>query len=467
MVSEDEGSGDCDARVDGDNGTMKKVVVVLGATGTGKTKASIELAAEVLGGLGFGCEIVNCDALQCYEGSPVSTNKASEEEMAGVPHRLIGFAPADKDFTAGDFRVRAREALESTWRRGKLPILCGGSDYYAKALLSRRYDPTEVVEQGEFCSSSSASENPGGPRTDAAEGETDHERLRRVDPAMAARVHPNNERRVRRYLEIFQQTGVPPSELFRKQRRGAASKGGALIYDSCVFFLDAEDGALGPLLAARVDGMVARGMVQENRELYAKFRGGDDRGIFQGIGVKEFRRCFEDDGVGGREDLERAVAEVKANTSRLAKKQRNRALRWLRGQRVGHRVLDATRAIRAKLEGRPEGEVLSLWREDVIAPAFADVSAFLSSGRRQEAAQGGEDDDDATWRAYKCLPCGGRVLRGAVEWEAHRKSGPHRKRLGKLRKQNAPNECKWVEELDEEANTVVCSLRVTGPGEAA
>ena len=181
--------------------------------------------------------------------------------------------------------MRAREALESTWRRGKLPILCGGSDYYAKALLSRRYDPTEVVEQGEFCSPSSASENPGGPRTDAAEGETDHERLRRVDPTMAARVHPNNERRVRRYLEIFQQTGVPPSELFRKQRRGAASKGGALIYDSCVFFLDAEDGALGPLLAARVDGMVASGMVQENRELYAKFRGGDDRGIFQGIGV--------------------------------------------------------------------------------------------------------------------------------------------------------------------------------------
>ena len=82
MVSEDERSGDCDARVGGDNGTMKKVVVVLGATGTGKTKASIELAAEVLGGLGFGCEIVNCDALQCYEGSPVSTNKASEEEMA-------------------------------------------------------------------------------------------------------------------------------------------------------------------------------------------------------------------------------------------------------------------------------------------------------------------------------------------------------------------------------------------------
>ena len=112
--------------------------------------------------------------------------------------------------------------------------------------------------------------------------------------------------------------------------------------------VDAEDGALGPLLAARVDGMVARGMVQENRELYAKFRGGDDRGIFQGIGVKEFRRCFEGDGVGGREDLERAVAEVKANTSRLAKKQRNRALRWLRGQRVrfSHKLVRNKRAAR-------------------------------------------------------------------------------------------------------------------------
>ena len=191
--------------------------MVLGATGTGKTKASIELAAEVLGGLGFGCEIVNCDALQCYEGSPVSTNKASEEEMAGVPHRLIGFAPADKDFTAGDFRVRAREALESTWRRGKLPILCGG--LFCEASSAGSATPPK--------SSSKATRALLLPhprtwrtRTDAAEGETTTRGCGGWTPRWR-RVHPNNERRVRRYLEIFQQTGASQRAV-REARRGLA-----------------------------------------------------------------------------------------------------------------------------------------------------------------------------------------------------------------------------------------------------
>lgn len=119
-----------------------KVVVVLGATGTGKSRLSIDLATR------FPAEIVNSDKMQVYKGLDIVTNKVTEEERRGVPHHLLGFVDPNVDFTTVDFRCHASAAVESIVRRNRLPIIVGGSNSYIKALVN---DDVEFQSKYECC----------------------------------------------------------------------------------------------------------------------------------------------------------------------------------------------------------------------------------------------------------------------------------------------------------------------------
>ncbi|KAL2469961.1 Adenylate isopentenyltransferase 5 [Abeliophyllum distichum] len=119
-----------------------KVVVVMGATGTGKSRLSIDLATR------FEVEIVNSDKMQVYKGLNIVTNKVTEEECRGVPHHLLGIVDPDADFTAVDFVHHALTAVDSITRRGRLPIIAGGSNSYIKALVN---DDMEFQSKYECC----------------------------------------------------------------------------------------------------------------------------------------------------------------------------------------------------------------------------------------------------------------------------------------------------------------------------
>ncbi|KAG1338464.1 Adenylate isopentenyltransferase 5, chloroplastic [Cocos nucifera] len=106
-----------------------KVVVVMGATGTGKSRLAIDLAVH------FGGEVVNSDKMQLYDGLDVVTNKVTEEETRGIPHHLLGGVPPDADFTASDFRRAAGRAVDAIARRGRLPVVAGGSNSYIEELI--------------------------------------------------------------------------------------------------------------------------------------------------------------------------------------------------------------------------------------------------------------------------------------------------------------------------------------------
>ncbi|KAJ0453802.1 putative transferase [Helianthus annuus] len=110
----------------------EKVVVVMGATGTGKSRLSIDLAQRYTG------EIINSDKIQMYEGLEIATNKITEEECAGVPHHLLGIVDPETDFTAGNFATTASLAMKSIVGRGKLPIIAGGSNSFIEALIDDR-----------------------------------------------------------------------------------------------------------------------------------------------------------------------------------------------------------------------------------------------------------------------------------------------------------------------------------------
>ncbi|KAM7257603.1 hypothetical protein ACFE04_013344 [Oxalis oulophora] len=107
-----------------------KVVVVMGATGTGKSRLAIDLATR------FPAEIINSDKIQVYKGLDICTNKITEEESRGVPHHLLGFLEPDSNFTSQDFTHHASLALESVVARDKLPIIAGGSNSYIDALVN-------------------------------------------------------------------------------------------------------------------------------------------------------------------------------------------------------------------------------------------------------------------------------------------------------------------------------------------
>ncbi|XP_062188910.1 adenylate isopentenyltransferase 5, chloroplastic-like [Phragmites australis] len=110
-------------------GAKHKAVVVMGSTGTGKSRLAVDLALQ------FGGEVINSDKIQMYAGLDVATNKVTEEECAGVPHHLLGLAHPDDDFTAADFRREASRAAGAITARGRLPIIAGGSNSYIEELI--------------------------------------------------------------------------------------------------------------------------------------------------------------------------------------------------------------------------------------------------------------------------------------------------------------------------------------------
>ncbi|KAG2641203.1 adenylate isopentenyltransferase 5, chloroplastic-like [Panicum virgatum] len=110
-------------------GAKHKAVVVMGATGTGKSRLAVDLALQ------FGGEVINADKIQVHAGLDVATNKVTEEERAGVPHHLLGVARPDDDFTAADFRREASRSAGAVAARGRLPIIAGGSNSYIEELV--------------------------------------------------------------------------------------------------------------------------------------------------------------------------------------------------------------------------------------------------------------------------------------------------------------------------------------------
>ncbi|PHT59969.1 Adenylate isopentenyltransferase 5, chloroplastic [Capsicum baccatum] len=119
-----------------------KVVIVIGATGTGKSRLSIDLANH------FSAEVVNSDKMQVYKGLDIVTNKVTEEETCGIPHHLLAFVDPNETFTATDFCQHASLAVDSITRKGQLPIIAGGSNSYIKALVN---DDIEFKSRYECC----------------------------------------------------------------------------------------------------------------------------------------------------------------------------------------------------------------------------------------------------------------------------------------------------------------------------
>ncbi|MEO0511999.1 MAG: tRNA (adenosine(37)-N6)-dimethylallyltransferase MiaA [Planctomycetota bacterium] len=299
----------------------RRYPVICGPTAGGKSRLAVELA-QALVAAGRPTEIVSADSMQVYRAMDIGTAKPDADERRGIEHHLIDVVEPTERFSVADWLGRARPLIDALRDRGIVPVVVGGTHLYVQALLDGLMDGPEPDERLRATLRAMA---PGERRTE----------LERVDPAAAARIHPNDERRTVRALEVFRQTGVPISEHQKQWGAGTgagveAGQGG----DAVLIGLDWTSEGLNRRINARVRGMVADGLEGEVRALWEAGRLGPQAG--EGLGYKQFVASFE-----GRCTRDEAVERIKIETRRFAKNQRT----WLKRlrQRPGSRWLQPER----------------------------------------------------------------------------------------------------------------------------
>ncbi len=273
------------------------VYAVVGATASGKSALSLELADR------YGGEIVSCDSMQLYRQMDIGTAKPTPDEMARVPHHMIDIAEPTQMFSCADYVTMADGIIRDICQRGKLPIICGGTGLYLDSLL-----------RGADFQPSLTDEHLRAELLDFARRngvQALHDELRRVDAESAEQIHPNNVKRVARAIEIYRLSGIKKSDIDKNSKLCEPR------FDiKCVglFYMDRQE--LYRRIDERVDLMLAQGLEAETRSLLCQ-------GVFevnataaQAIGYKELIAYIE-----GRETLSEATEKLKMATRRYAKRQ--------------------------------------------------------------------------------------------------------------------------------------------------
>ncbi|GGJ84768.1 tRNA dimethylallyltransferase [Lentibacillus kapialis] len=271
----------------------QKVISIVGPTAVGKTRLSIKIASR------FGGEIISGDSMQVYKGLDIGTAKITHEEKQGVPHHMIDIKYPDEPFSVADYQKNVQHYINEIDSRGKWPIIAGGSGLYIQAALydyqfSKQRRDVHVTKQMER-------------ELNEKGAALMHKRLKEMDPDQAAKIHPNNHRRLIRALEIYETTGVTMSE-YQKNQLGNSS------YHPIFIGLEMDRDLLYERINNRVDHMLEEGLLEEVKLLYKQ--GYEDNQAMRGIGYKEFIPYFK-----GEQSFEDTVNILKRNSRRFAKRQ--------------------------------------------------------------------------------------------------------------------------------------------------
>lgn len=254
------------------------IIVIIGPTGVGKTKLSIELAKKI------NAEIINCDSMQVYKDLNIGTAKVTEEEKEGIPHHLLDIVKPNELYTVYDYQKDCRNKIKELQNRSKNIIIVGGTGLYVKAALYDYQFSKEETKRN---------------YKDLSNAEL-LEMIKEKNNTL--NIHINNRKRLERALEKLENDGE------------FTMNGNIKLYDFYTIGLTTSRDNLYEIINNRVDKMIKDGLLEEVKKLYDKKIKG--KAINTGIGYKELYRYFD-----GEISLDEAIDLIKKNSRRYAKRQ--------------------------------------------------------------------------------------------------------------------------------------------------
>ena len=277
----------------------KPVVVIVGPTAVGKSRIAVEVAKA------FETEVLTADSRQVYRGMDVGTDKPASEERQAVPHRLIDLVDPDESFNAGLYRRQAIDEIERLYRDCRLPLVVGGTGLYVRTLLKGLCDAPQADPIMRKALRQEA-EDQGYDRLYA--------RLVDVDPVIAARLHPRDESKVIRALEVYQLSGRRMSEF--QQEHGFAERPFATL----MIGLNRDRDMLYRRIEGRIDWQLAHGLIEETKQLLAQGYQRDSAAM-KGLGYRQVAEHLA-----GEYDAAEMVRRFKRDTRHFSKRQ----MTWFR-----------------------------------------------------------------------------------------------------------------------------------------
>ena len=281
--------------------TLPPAIFLMGPTASGKTALSVQLA-QALGG-----EIISVDSALVFKGMDIGTAKPTLKERGGIPHHLIDILDPSESFSTGQFRTQALTLMDAITRRGKIPILVGGTMLYFNALTNGLAALPEANPEIRARLDQDLAQSGK---------EALHQRLANIDPQAAARIHPNDPQRIQRALEVYEISGKPLSAFFNE------AKGQDLPYQKIKLIIAPPDRKiLHDIIAQRFRDMLEQGFIDEVETLYNRGDLTEKMPSIRAVGYRQVWSYLQ-----GKDDIETMTEKAIITTRQLAKRQ----FTWLR-----------------------------------------------------------------------------------------------------------------------------------------
>jgi len=270
------------------------VIIIQGPTAVGKSKFALKLAEEL------NSSIISADSRQVYKFMNIGTAKPTEEDQKNIKHHLIDIVDPDEEYNAGAFSETAKELINELSAQNKIPIICGGTGFYIKALLEGLFKAPEIpIEIRQNL------------RKLAETKTTEYffKKLKKIDPSSAQRINENDLNRILRALEIYETTGKTITQLWLEETENKVS------FKTINIMITDERKELYERINKRVDMMVANGLLNELEDVISKGYKRTDPGL-NTVGYKELFPYLD-----GEINLTDCIAKIKQNTRNFAKRQ--------------------------------------------------------------------------------------------------------------------------------------------------
>lgn len=286
-----------------------KVIVIGGPTASGKTALSIELAKKING------EIVSADSMQIYKEMNIGTAKPNEEEKENIQHYMLDIINPNERYSVADYKIDAKKAIREIIKKGKTPIVVGGTGLYIDSLIYEIEYPEIEIDLNYRNKLEELVKQEGLLKL--------YEKAQQIDEKAMEKISQNDKKRILRVLEIYHQTGKTKTELDEQSRKEPE-------FDYKMFVIDMNREVLYNRINKRVDKMINDGLIEEVKIIYNKYK--EFPTAMQALGYKEVVEYLEN-----KLTKEEMIEKIKMESRRYAKRQltwfrKNKQTIWLNGQ---------------------------------------------------------------------------------------------------------------------------------------